>query len=67
VTLRRSRRVVLLVVLLLGHALGVLAAHDPAPADDPGRPAPAVPADEFPVVLFMIGCTWPGLFLLFVR
>ncbi|WP_157437299.1 hypothetical protein [Actinoplanes subtropicus] len=54
-------------MLLLGHALGVPAADDLAPADDPGRPAPAVLADEFPVVLFLIGCTWAALFLLFVR
>jgi hypothetical protein len=54
-------------LILLGHALGVLAAHDLALADSPGRPPPAVLADEFPMVLFMIACTWTGLFLLFVR
>jgi hypothetical protein len=47
--------------------LGVLAAHDMALADQPGRPSLAVLADELPVVLFMIACTWTGLFLLFVR
>ncbi|MCU7726175.1 hypothetical protein ODJ79_20810 [Actinoplanes sp. KI2] len=54
-------------LILLGHALGVLAAHDLALADSPGRPPLAVLADELPVVLFMIACTWTGLFLLFVR
>ncbi|MFC7272667.1 hypothetical protein ACFQS1_01635 [Paractinoplanes rhizophilus] len=79
---------VLQVTLILGgHALGVLAAHDMALAGNPGRPpsrsvstpgprlAPAPPstqtlavlAEELPVVLFMILCTWAGLFLLFVR
>jgi hypothetical protein len=53
--------------ILAGHALGVLAAHDAALADAPGRPPLAVLADELPVVLFMIACTWTGLFLLFVR
>ncbi|GIE51771.1 hypothetical protein Ani05nite_53050 [Amorphoplanes nipponensis] len=33
----------------------------------PGRPALAALADELPVVLLMIGYTWAGLFLLFVR
>jgi hypothetical protein len=54
-------------LILLGHVLGVLAAHDLALADSPGRPPLAVLADEFPVVLFMIACTWTGLLLLFVR
>ncbi|GAA4587676.1 hypothetical protein BJY16_008301 [Actinoplanes octamycinicus] len=31
------------------------------------RPMLATLAEEFPLVLFMIGCTWAGLFLLFVR
>ena len=31
------------------------------------RPPLAVLADELPVVLFMIACTWADLFLLFVR
>ena len=54
-------------LILAGHALGVLAAHDRALADTPGRPPLATLADELPVVLFMIACTWAGLFLLFVR
>jgi hypothetical protein len=54
-------------LILLGHAVGVLVAHDLALADSPGRPPLAVLADEFPVVLFMIAGTWTGLFLLFVR
>jgi hypothetical protein len=59
--------VVQVALILFGHALGVLAAHDMALADQPGRPSLAVLADELPVVLFMIACTWTGLFLLFVR
>ncbi|GAA0565851.1 hypothetical protein GCM10010172_56870 [Paractinoplanes ferrugineus] len=56
------------VLILTGHALGVLAAHDLALADaPPGRPPLATLAAELPVVLFMIVCTWAGLFLLFVR
>jgi hypothetical protein len=55
------------VLILTGHTLGVLAAHDMALAESPGRPPLATLADELPVVLFMIGCTWAGLFLLFVR
>ncbi|GIM93430.1 hypothetical protein [Paractinoplanes toevensis] len=56
------------VLILAGHAIGVLAAHDLALADaPPGRPPLATLADELPVVLFMITCTWAGLFLLFVR
>ncbi|GIF20818.1 hypothetical protein BJ973_001276 [Actinoplanes tereljensis] len=60
---------VLQVVLILsGHAVGVLVAHDLAlAAAPPGRPPLATLADELPVVLFMIACTWAGLFLLFVR
>jgi type IV secretory pathway VirB2 component (pilin) len=54
-------------LILAGHAIGVLAAHDLALADTPDRPPLAVLADELPVVLFMIACTWVGLFLLFVR
>jgi hypothetical protein len=52
-------------LILAGHALGVLAAHDAALAAEPGRQPLAVLADELPVVLFMIACTWAGLFLLF--
>jgi hypothetical protein len=59
--------VVQVALILLGHALSVLAAHDQALAESPGRPPLAVLADELPVILFMIGCTWTGLFLLFVR
>ncbi|GIF03977.1 hypothetical protein [Actinoplanes siamensis] len=75
-------------LILLGHVIGVIVAHDAALAsaavDAPGvsgavrvaaagpRLARGVPvlatlADELPLVLFMIGCTWAGLFLLFVR
>jgi hypothetical protein len=55
-------------LILLGHALSVLTAHDMALTDaPPHRPPLATLADEFPVILFMIACTWTGLFLLFVR
>ncbi|GAA0448331.1 hypothetical protein Aca07nite_72850 [Actinoplanes capillaceus] len=54
-------------LILIGHAVGVIVAHDRALAEHPGRPLLAVLADEFPMVLFMIGCTWAGLLLLFVR
>ena len=54
-------------LILIGHVLGVVVAHDRALAAAPGRPALATLADELPMVLFMIGCTWAGLFLLFVR
>lgn len=54
-------------LILLGHALSVLTAHDMALAEAPDRPPLATLADELPVVLFMIACTWTGLFLLFVR
>jgi hypothetical protein len=54
------------VLILAGHAAGVVVAHDMALSASPGRPPLAVLADEFPVVLFMIACTWAGLFLLFV-
>ncbi|MEU4619536.1 hypothetical protein AB0G04_06105 [Actinoplanes sp. NPDC023801] len=54
-------------LILIGHVLGVIVAHDRALADAGPKPATAVLADEFPLVLFMIGCTWAGLFLLFVR
>lgn len=56
-----------IVLILLGHVLGVVVAHDMALAASPGRPKLAAVADELPVTLFMIGCTWTGLFLLFVR
>ncbi|WP_436529500.1 hypothetical protein [Actinoplanes sp. HUAS TT8] len=57
-------------LILLGHVLGVIVAHDAAltaAAGEVERPVLAVLADELPLVLFMIGCTWAGLFLLFVR
>ncbi|GIF14512.1 hypothetical protein [Actinoplanes teichomyceticus] len=64
-------------LILLGHVLGVIVAHDAAlaagarvTAGAPGpaaRPMLATLADELPLVLFMIGCTWTGLLLLFVR
>jgi hypothetical protein len=68
-------------LILAGHVIGVIVAHDRALALTPAlvpanstapppfaeRRALAVLADELPMVLFMIGCTWAGLFLLFVR
>ncbi|WP_285553869.1 hypothetical protein [Actinoplanes regularis] len=42
-------------------AVGVVSDRKPA------IPVLATLAGEFPLVLFMIGCTWAGLFLLFVR
>ncbi|MFI1993602.1 hypothetical protein [Actinoplanes sp. NPDC020271] len=56
-------------LILVGHVLGVIVAHDAALSAVPSdrRPVLATLADEFPLVLFMIGCTWAGLFLLFVR
>jgi hypothetical protein len=54
-------------LILIGHAIGVIVAHDHSLAAAPQRPALAVLADELPMVLFMIACTWAGLFLLFVR
>ncbi|MBB2944355.1 hypothetical protein FB565_004084 [Actinoplanes lutulentus] len=54
-------------LILIGHALGVIIAHDQALAESPDRPVLATLADELPMVIFMIGCTWAGLFLLFVR
>ncbi|MFC4069098.1 hypothetical protein [Actinoplanes subglobosus] len=54
-------------LILIGHALGVIVAHDRSLAATPQRPTLAVLADELPMVLFMIACTWTGLFLLFVR
>jgi hypothetical protein len=54
-------------LILLGHVAGVLVAHDMALAAAPDRPMLATLADELPVVLLMIGYTWAGLFLLFVR
>ena len=60
-----------IILILAGHVVGVIVAHDHAlassAATEPGRPILAVLADELPMVLFMIGCTWAGLFLLFVR
>jgi hypothetical protein len=54
-------------LILAGHVLGVVVAHDMALRAAPERPALATLADELPVVLLMIGYTWAGLFLLFVR
>lgn len=54
-------------LILLGHVLGVVIAHDMALRAGPERPVLATLADELPVVLLMIGYTWTGLFLLFVR
>ncbi|WP_229071217.1 hypothetical protein [Actinoplanes sp. DH11] len=54
-------------LILIGHVLGVIVAHDHALTESPGKPTLAVLADELPMVLFMIGCTWAGLLLLFAR
>ncbi|MEU8663156.1 hypothetical protein [Actinoplanes philippinensis] len=54
-------------LILIGHAIAVFVAHDHALESAAQRPALAVLADELPLVLFMILCTWAGLFLLFVR
>ncbi|GAA3955196.1 hypothetical protein [Actinoplanes auranticolor] len=54
-------------LILLGHVAGVVVAHDMALRATPERPPLATLADELPVVLLMIGYTWAGLFLLFVR
>lgn len=54
-------------LILGGHVLGVVVAHDMALRAAPERPMLATLADELPVVLLMIGYTWTGLFLLFVR
>ncbi|GIE35732.1 hypothetical protein Ait01nite_087770 [Actinoplanes italicus] len=54
-------------LILIGHMLGVIVAHDRALAEAGPKPAMAVLADELPLVLLMIGFTWAGLFLLFVR
>ncbi|MGW4941804.1 hypothetical protein ACWEOZ_09470 [Actinoplanes sp. NPDC004185] len=54
-------------LILAGHVLGVVVAHDMALTAAPERPPLATLADELPVVLLMIGYTWAGLFLLFVR
>jgi len=54
-------------LILTGHVMGVVVAHDLALAAAPERPMLATLADELPVVLLMIGYTWAGLFLLFVR
>jgi hypothetical protein len=51
--------------IVIGHLLGVLAAHDRALRAAPGRTLTLVVADELPGVLLMVGCTWAGLFLLF--
>ncbi|MEU8243048.1 hypothetical protein AB0C07_32735 [Actinoplanes missouriensis] len=54
-------------LILAGHVLGVIVAHDRALAESPDRPVLATLADELPMMIFMIGCTWAGLFLIFVR
>lgn len=51
-------------LILIGHAISVIVAHDRALTESPERPPLAVLADELPMVLFMIGCTWTGLYLL---
>lgn len=57
--------VVQVVCIVVGHLLGVLAAHDRALRAVPGRAHLLVIADELPGVLLMVGYTWAGLFLLF--
>ena len=54
-------------LILLGHVVGVMVAHDRALGTGPARPTLAAVADQLPVTLFMVACTWTGLFLLFVR
>lgn len=51
--------------IIVGHLMGVLAAHDRALRAAAGRPLMLVVADELPSVLLMVGYTWAGLFLLF--
>ncbi|MEV8503879.1 hypothetical protein AB0368_03495 [Actinoplanes sp. NPDC051475] len=51
-------------LILLGHVLGVIVAHELSLRAARGRPGPAALADELPVVLLMIAFTWAGLFLL---
>ena len=57
--------VVQVVCILVGHLVGVLAAHDRALRAAPGRQLTLVVADELPSVLLMVVYTWAGLFLLF--
>lgn len=51
--------------IIVGHLLGVLAAHDRTLRAAPTRTLTLVVADELPSVLLMVGYTWAGLFLLF--
>ncbi|MFI8523875.1 hypothetical protein ACIGB8_05495 [Promicromonospora sukumoe] len=57
--------VVQVVCIVVGHLVGVLAAHDRALRAAPGRQHTLVLADELPGVLLMVVYTWAGLFLLF--
>lgn len=57
--------VVQVACIVIGHLVGVLAAHDRALRAAPGRQLTLVVADELPGVLLMVGYTWAGLFLLF--
>jgi hypothetical protein len=57
--------VVQVVLIVIGHLVGVLAAHDRMLRASPGRTLTLVIADELPGVLLMVGYTWAGLFLLF--
>jgi hypothetical protein len=57
--------VVQVACIIVGHLVGVLAAHDRALRAAPGRQLTLVIADELPSVLLMVGYTWAGLFLLF--
>ena len=57
--------VVQVACIVVGHLVGVLAAHDRALRAAPGRQLTLVIADELPGVLLMVGYTWAGLFLLF--
>lgn len=57
--------VVQVVFIVIGHLVGVLAAHDRMLRASPGRTLTLVIADELPSVLLMVGYTWAGLFLLF--
>lgn len=57
--------VVQVACIVVGHLVGVLAAHDRGLRAAPGRQHTLVIADELPGVLLMVGYTWAGLFLLF--
>jgi hypothetical protein len=51
--------------IIVGHLLGVLAAHERALRAAPEKPSMLIAADELPSVMLMVMYTWVGLFLLF--